>query len=56
MSKINTPLKTTVTIVLVLLAMLLVSKLIWKQPLNYSDFIFIATGIIAILVTWFKTK
>lgn len=52
----NTLLKTTVTIVLVLLAMLLVSKLIWKQPLNYSDFMLIAAGAIVILVTWFKTK
>ncbi|WP_162919173.1 hypothetical protein [Carnobacterium divergens] len=56
MDKINTPLKTIIAIVIVLLLMLVVSKIIWKQPLNYSDILMIIAGILAIFGTWFKTK
>ncbi|KRN57915.1 hypothetical protein [Carnobacterium divergens] len=56
MDKINTPLKTIIAIVIVLLLMLVVSKIIWKQPLNYSDILMIIAGILAIFGTCLKTK
>lgn len=56
MDKINTPFKATLAIVAVLLLVMIISKVIWKQSLQYYDYIFIVAGIVAVLGTWFKTK